>query len=91
MTTLTPWKVSNCKKLRHVCSVIKKWVNDKRNVGVVGQVNNQVFVLGPAQYPKECLLEAKQIPTHVGDLLKKLAIRNKTKPLDFKRVGLENR
>ncbi len=32
-----------------------------------------------ARYPKECLLEAKQTPICVGDLPKKLAIRDKIK------------
>jgi hypothetical protein len=42
------------------------------------------------QYLKECLLEVKQTPTCVSDLLKKLATRDKTKPLDFEKVGLES-
>jgi hypothetical protein len=30
-------------KLRRIGSVVRKWANDKRNVGVVEQTNNQVL------------------------------------------------
>jgi hypothetical protein len=43
-----------------------------------------------ARYPKERLLEAKQTPICVGDLPKKLAIRDKIEPLSFQRVGLDS-
>jgi hypothetical protein len=43
-----------------------------------------------AWYLKECLLEAKQIPIHVNDSPKKLATKDKTKPLGFQRVGLKS-
>ncbi len=33
--------IIGCGKPRQVHSVVKKWVKDKQNVGVVGQVNNQ--------------------------------------------------
>jgi hypothetical protein len=37
-----------CGKPRWVCSVVRKWVDDKRNVGVVGWTNNQAHALGLA-------------------------------------------
>jgi len=40
---------------------------------------------------KEHLLEARQTFVHVDDSPKKLAIGDKTKPLGFQRVRLENR
>jgi hypothetical protein len=42
------------------------------------------------QYPKEHLLERKQIPIRVSDLPKKFAIGGKTKPLSSQKVGHEN-
>jgi hypothetical protein len=42
------------------------------------------------QYLKDHLLEARQILAHVGDFPRKLAIRDKTEPLSFQKVGLEN-
>jgi hypothetical protein len=38
-------------------------------------------------YLKEHILEMKQTPACVGGLLKKLATKNKTKPLSFQKVG----
>jgi len=40
-----------------------------------------------AQYLKERLLKTKQILVHVSNLLKKLAIGDKTKPLGSQSVG----
>jgi hypothetical protein len=42
------------------------------------------------QYPKECLLEAKQTPIRVGNLPKKRVTRDKTKSLSFQKVGPNN-
>jgi hypothetical protein len=42
------WATIGCSKLKWVRSVIKKWANDKRNVGVVGWTNNQALALRPA-------------------------------------------
>ncbi len=50
-------------------------------------MSNNVF----AQYLKEHLLEVKQTPTHVSNLLKKFAIGDKTKPLNFQKVGPKNK
>ncbi len=90
MTTLTLWATVRCCKPRWIRNAVRKWDNDKQNVGVVGQVNNQAPALGPhmnrnviAQYLKERLLEMKQTPIRVGDMLKKPAIGDKTKPLGF--------
>jgi hypothetical protein len=44
-----------------------------------------------AQYSKECLLEVRETFTPVNNSLKKPAIGDKIKPLDFKRVELESR
>jgi hypothetical protein len=35
------WATIECGKLRHVCSVVRKWVEDKWNASVVGRPNNQ--------------------------------------------------
>jgi hypothetical protein len=35
------WATIGCGKLREVHNVVRKWVKDKRNVSVVGQVNNR--------------------------------------------------
>ncbi len=43
-----------------------------------------------AQYPKEHILEKKQIPIHVSDLPKKPTIGDKIKPLGSQRVKPEN-
>jgi len=43
------------------------------------------------QYPNKRLLKGKQTPTRVSDPPKKLATRDKTKPLSFQKVGHENR
>jgi hypothetical protein len=50
MTTLTPWKVHTirCGKPKQVHNAMRKWVDDKQNVGVVGRANNQVPTCGPA-------------------------------------------
>jgi hypothetical protein len=42
------------------------------------------------QYLKDHLLKVRQILAHVGDFPKKLAIKDKTEPLSFQKVGLEN-
>jgi len=42
------WATIGCGKTRWVRNVIRKWVGDKWNVGVVGQANNQVHALGSA-------------------------------------------
>jgi hypothetical protein len=36
-----------CGKPRRVCSVIRKWVNDKQNASVVRRTNNQTHALRP--------------------------------------------
>jgi hypothetical protein len=84
-------------KLRWVCSVVKKWVDDKQNVGVVGWANNQVLTFGLAYewdvlmwYLKECLLEGKQTHVRVNDPPKKPTIRGKIEPLGSQRVGHES-
>jgi hypothetical protein len=41
------WTIVGCGKPRWVQNVVRKWVIDKRNVGVVGRTNNQVLALGP--------------------------------------------
>jgi hypothetical protein len=43
------------------------------------------------QYPKECLLEAKQTPTCISNPLEKPTTKDKTKPVGFQKVGHENR
>ncbi len=43
-----------------------------------------------AWYLKERLLKTKQTPICAGDSLKKPTIEDKTKPLGFQKVGLEN-
>ncbi len=43
-----------------------------------------------AQYSKKHLLKTKQTLVHVSDPPKKLATRDKTKPLGFQRVGPES-
>jgi hypothetical protein len=43
-----------------------------------------------AQYSKEHLLETKQTLVRVSNPPKKLATRDKTKPLGFQRVGPES-
>jgi hypothetical protein len=43
-----------------------------------------------AQYSKEHLLEIKQTLVHVNNPLKKLATKDKTKPLGFQKVGPES-
>jgi hypothetical protein len=50
-------------------------------------MNRDVF----PRYLKDHQLEGRQIPTHVGDLPKKLITKDKTEPLNFQKVGLENR
>jgi hypothetical protein len=42
------------------------------------------------RYLKKCLLEVRQTFACVGNLLKKLAIGDKTKPLGSQRVGPKN-
>jgi hypothetical protein len=37
-----------CGKPRWVCNVVRKWVDNKRNVSVVVQANNQTLALRPA-------------------------------------------
>ncbi len=43
-----------------------------------------------AWHLKEHILESKQTSTYVSNLTKKLAIEDKTKPLGFQKVRLEN-
>jgi hypothetical protein len=40
------WAIVGCGKPKQVHGVVRKWVKDKRNVGVVGQANNQTLALG---------------------------------------------
>ncbi len=42
------WANLGCGKPKQVHNVIIKWVKDKRNVGVLGQINNQMPILGLA-------------------------------------------
>jgi hypothetical protein len=41
------WEIEKCEKPKRVHSVVRKWIGEKRNVGLVGQVNNQALALGP--------------------------------------------
>jgi hypothetical protein len=41
------WATIGCGKPRQVCNVIRKWVDDKRNLGVIGQINNQASTPRP--------------------------------------------
>ncbi len=91
------WATIRCCKPRQVCSVVRKWVDDKQNVSVVGQINNQMFALKShmskdvfSRYPKECLLKTKIIHAHVGHLPKKHVTRDKIQPLGFQKVGRKN-
>jgi hypothetical protein len=74
-----------------------KWVKNKQNVAMRGQVNNQTSTLRPAHEQRhahmilKCLLEAKQILICVGDPPKKLATRNKTKLLGSQKMGPKNK
>ncbi len=62
---------------------------------MVGQVNNQTPTLRPTHEQRracmilKCLLEAKQIPTCVGDPPKKPTTKNKIELLSFQKVGPE--
>ncbi len=38
------------------------------------------------QHPKECLLEAKQIPIHVAGLSRKITFEDMITPLDFQKA-----
>ncbi len=42
------WATVRCGKPRWVRNVVRKWADDKGNVGVVGQANNQAPTLEPA-------------------------------------------
>ncbi len=41
--------IIGCGKSRWVCNVVRKWAEDKWNVGVVRWINNQLPTVGPAQ------------------------------------------
>jgi hypothetical protein len=43
------WAIIGCDKPKQVRIVVRKWVYDKWNVGVVGRINNQAPTPGPAQ------------------------------------------
>jgi len=49
-------------------------------------MNGNVFT----RYLKNCLLEAKQTPTRVGDLPKNPTTKDKIEPLSSQSVGLES-
>jgi len=64
-----------CGKPKQVHNVIIKWVKDKRNVGVLGQINNQMPILGLTHEQKHAHMISKGMFTkskttfaHVGDL-----------------------
>jgi hypothetical protein len=46
------WATKGCCKPRQIHNVVRKWVDDKQNVGVVGRINNQAHALGPAHERK---------------------------------------
>jgi len=48
-----------CEKSRWVCDVVKKWIEDKRNAGVVGWANHQVPMVGHA-HDKKCACVASK-------------------------------
>jgi hypothetical protein len=50
------WTTTRCGKPRQVHSVVKKWAEDKWNVNVVGQVNNQVFAPRPTHKWRDVLM-----------------------------------
>jgi len=57
------WATIECGKLRQVCSVIKKWIEDKWNVDVVERVNNQALALGLAHERRYVRMISKGIST----------------------------
>ncbi len=57
------WAIIGCGKPRQVCNVVKKWVNDKQNVGVVGRVNNQEPILGPTHEQRRAQAISKGMST----------------------------
>ncbi len=38
--------IIGCGKPSQVCNVVKKWTEDKQNIGVVGWANNQMTIIG---------------------------------------------
>jgi hypothetical protein len=56
-------------KPRKVCSVVKNWVENKQNVGVVGWVNNQVSAPKPAHEWKRVCTISKRTSTKANKLL----------------------
>jgi hypothetical protein len=86
-----------CGKPKQVHNVIIKWVKDKRNVGVLGQINNQMPILGLAHEQKHAHMISKGMFTKSKTTFcscrrfaKKLSIGDKNEPLDFQKVGLES-
>jgi len=39
------WVIIRCGKPKRVHSVVRKWIEDKQNAGVIGRTNNQMFTL----------------------------------------------
>jgi hypothetical protein len=88
------WATIGCGKPKWVHNVVKKWANDKRNVGVVGWVNNQAPAPGPAHEWRCACVIFEGAPTRreanscfVSNPPKKPPTRGKFEPLGSQRVG----
>jgi hypothetical protein len=52
--------IIGCNKSRWVCNVVRKWVEDKWNVGVVGWINNQVPTVEPPHDQRHVQVVSKE-------------------------------
>jgi hypothetical protein len=86
-----------CGKPKWIHSVVRKWIENKQNVCVVGWTNNQAHAFGPT-HERRCAhmtFEGTSTKSETNfcfcsDPPKKPTIRNKIKSLGSQRVGFES-
>jgi hypothetical protein len=100
MTTLVSWKMGyvRCGKPKWVHGVVKKWVEGKQNVGVVGWVDNQAPTPGLTHEQRRTCMISKgmfiksEINSHLCKWsTKKTCNWDKIEPLSSLRVGFEGK
>ncbi len=87
-----------CGKPRQVHSVVRTWINDKQNDGVIRRTNNQAPTLGPTHEHKHVCTIFKGVCIRneaysytCRRYAKKPTIGDKIKLLGFQKVGPKNR